>query len=56
MPDLADRIAAEGQADIIGMARTLLCDPDWPNKAKAGKDDEIVMCGLRLLQRIGRKV
>lgn len=44
MPDLADRIVAEGQADIIGMARTLLCDPDWPNKAKAGKDDEIVKC------------
>jgi len=44
MPDLADKIVAEGQADIIGMARTLLCDPDWPNKAKAGQDDEIVKC------------
>lgn len=44
MPDLAEKIVADNQADIIGMARTVLCDPDWPNKAREGKDDEIVKC------------
>ena len=44
MPDLAEEIVAQGRADFVGMARTLFADPDWPNKAKAGKPDEIVKC------------
>lgn len=44
MPDLAEEILATGKADIIGMARTLFADPDWPIKAKEGRDDEIVKC------------
>ncbi|MGD0238593.1 MAG: NADH:flavin oxidoreductase [Syntrophorhabdales bacterium] len=44
MPDLAEEVLGQGKADIIGMARTLFADPDWPAKAKAGKDDEIVKC------------
>ena len=44
MPDLAEEVLEQGKADIIGMARTLFADPDWPVKAKAGKDDEIVKC------------
>lgn len=44
MPDLAEDILATGKADIIGMARTLFADPDWPVKAKKGRDDEIVKC------------
>jgi NADPH-dependent glutamate synthase beta subunit-like oxidoreductase/2,4-dienoyl-CoA reductase-like NADH-dependent reductase (Old Yellow Enzyme family) len=43
-PDLAEKILAEGKADIIGMARTLLCDPDWPNKSYQGREDTIVKC------------
>ena len=43
-PDLAEEILEQGRADIIGMARALLCDPDWPLKAKEGRDDEIVKC------------
>jgi 2,4-dienoyl-CoA reductase-like NADH-dependent reductase (Old Yellow Enzyme family) len=44
MPDLAEEIVALGKADFVGMARTLLADPDWPAKAKAGKADTIVKC------------
>ena len=44
MPDLAEEILARGKADFVGMARTLLADPDWPTKAKTGKPDEIVKC------------
>lgn len=44
VPDLAEEIIEEGRADVIGMARTILSDPDWPNKAREGRDDEIVKC------------
>lgn len=44
MPDLAEEILREERADIIGMARTILADPDWPIKARDGRDDEIVKC------------
>ena len=43
-PDLAERILQQGKADIIGMARTLFADPDWPVKARNGNDDDIVIC------------
>lgn len=44
MPDLADEIIGQERADIVGMARTILADPDWPRKAREGRDDEIVKC------------
>jgi 2,4-dienoyl-CoA reductase-like NADH-dependent reductase (Old Yellow Enzyme family) len=43
-PDVAEKILSDGKADIIGMARTLFADPDWPIKAKEGKEDDIVVC------------
>jgi len=43
-PELAEEILEERKADIIGMARILLADPDWPIKAKEGRADEIVKC------------
>jgi 2,4-dienoyl-CoA reductase-like NADH-dependent reductase (Old Yellow Enzyme family) len=43
-PEQAERIIQEGKADIVGLCRPLLCDPDWPNKGKAGKDEDIVLC------------
>jgi NADPH-dependent glutamate synthase beta subunit-like oxidoreductase/2,4-dienoyl-CoA reductase-like NADH-dependent reductase (Old Yellow Enzyme family) len=43
-PELAEEILEKGRADIIGMARALLADPDWPTKAKEGRADEIVKC------------
>ena len=43
-PHEAERVLAQGKADLIGLCRPLLCDPDWPNKAKEGKSKEIVRC------------
>lgn len=43
-PDDAERIIAEGKADIVAMARTIIADPDWANKARHGKKDEIRPC------------
>ena len=43
-PKLAEEILEHGKADIIGMARALLADPDWPTKAREGRADEIVKC------------
>ena len=43
-PELAEQILREGKADIIGMARALLCDPDWPIKTREDRAGEIVKC------------
>lgn len=43
-PVQAEQILANNQADFVGMARALICDPEWPNKARAGKIDEIRKC------------
>jgi 2,4-dienoyl-CoA reductase-like NADH-dependent reductase (Old Yellow Enzyme family)/thioredoxin reductase len=51
-PAQMEQIIANGQADIIALARALLADPELPNKAKRGKDDEIVHC-LRCFDCIG---
>lgn len=43
-PVVAENILAEGKADLIGMGRALLADPELPNKAMEGRIDEIVPC------------
>jgi 2,4-dienoyl-CoA reductase-like NADH-dependent reductase (Old Yellow Enzyme family)/NADH dehydrogenase FAD-containing subunit len=43
-PVVAEKALAEGKADLIGMARALLADPELPIKARYGKVDEIVPC------------
>ena len=44
MPETAEKILAEGDADMISMARPFLADPEWVNKAKEDKSDEINTC------------
>ncbi|MEO8811265.1 MAG: FAD-dependent oxidoreductase, partial [Rhodanobacter sp.] len=44
MPDVAERILAGGEADMVSMARPLLADPAWANKAKAGRSERINTC------------
>lgn len=44
MPDEAEQILANGEADCIAMARALLADPEWPEKARNGQENEIVPC------------
>jgi 2,4-dienoyl-CoA reductase-like NADH-dependent reductase (Old Yellow Enzyme family) len=43
-PALAEEILQQGKADLIGLARALICDPEWPKKAKEGREEEIVRC------------
>lgn len=43
-PLIAERILAEGQADMIGMSRALICDPELPRKAMAGQLEDIRYC------------
>lgn len=43
-PEAAEEILASGKADLVSMARPLLADPDFLNKAAAGRADEINTC------------
>lgn len=44
MPDVAERILANGGADMVSLARPLLADPQWPNKARTGRARAINTC------------
>ncbi len=44
MPETAEKILSEGDADMISMARPFLADPEWVNKAAEEKSDEINTC------------
>ena len=44
MPDVAERVLAEGCADMVSMARPFLADPDFVAKAEAGRSDLIAPC------------
>ncbi|WP_342243623.1 oxidoreductase [Pseudomonas sp. OTU5201] len=43
-PQEAETILARGQADVCGMTRALICDPQMPNKAAAGRSDDVRAC------------
>ncbi len=43
-PEVAERILAEGSADMVSMARPLLADPEFVRKAAEGRADEINTC------------
>ncbi|MGW0468653.1 FAD-dependent oxidoreductase [Streptomyces sp. NPDC003027] len=43
-PEVAERILAEGRADIVSMARPFLADPDFVAKAAADRADTINTC------------
>jgi 2,4-dienoyl-CoA reductase-like NADH-dependent reductase (Old Yellow Enzyme family)/thioredoxin reductase len=43
-PALLEEILASGKADVVEMARGLICDPDLPNKARDGRTDEVTRC------------
>lgn len=43
-PEVAEEILAHGDADMISMARPLLADPEFVNKAAEGRADEINTC------------
>ena len=43
-PDLAEKALRDEMCDMIMLARPLLADPQWANKAYAGRVDEICPC------------
>ncbi|MCC7101307.1 MAG: NADH:flavin oxidoreductase [Rubrivivax sp.] len=43
-PDDAERVLAEGSADIVAIARGLLADPAWPRKVREGRREQIAQC------------
>ena len=43
-PLLAERILAEGKADLIAICTPLVADPEWPLKAREGRIDDIRLC------------
>jgi dimethylglycine catabolism A len=42
--ELAEKVLARGQGDLIGMARALLADPDLPKKWARGDEERVVRC------------
>ena len=43
-PEIAEQVLAEGDADMVSMARPFLADPDFVNKAAADRSDTINTC------------
>jgi 2,4-dienoyl-CoA reductase (NADPH2) len=43
-PGLAEQVLARGEADMISMARPLLADPDFVEKARRGRAEDINTC------------
>ncbi|MBT4486383.1 MAG: oxidoreductase, partial [Rhodospirillaceae bacterium] len=43
-PQIAEQVLADGQADMCGMTRAMISDPQMPQKAQAGHFDDIRAC------------
>jgi len=43
-PQIAEQVLASGSADMCGMTRAMIADPEMANKARAGKVDDIRAC------------
>jgi 2,4-dienoyl-CoA reductase (NADPH2) len=44
MPEVAEQVLVDGCADLVSLARPLLADPNFVNKAAAGKREDINTC------------
>jgi len=58
-PAVAREALTASQADLIGLARPLLADPDWVRKVEAGDEEAILLCaachqGCLAQLRVGR--
>ncbi|MET0782536.1 MAG: FAD-dependent oxidoreductase [Microbacterium sp.] len=54
-PSIAESILADGAADMIGMVRALIADPELPRKTRDGRAGEIRMCvGLSECHHAGK--
>ena len=55
-PHLAEKILQDGQGDMVNMVRALIADPELPNKAREGRDDDIrhcIACNQGCIGRMG---
>jgi 2,4-dienoyl-CoA reductase-like NADH-dependent reductase (Old Yellow Enzyme family) len=43
-PAMAEEVLRRGAADLVGMTRALIADPDLPAKARAGRREDIRLC------------
>ncbi|MFC1535479.1 FAD-dependent oxidoreductase, partial [Thermodesulfobacteriota bacterium] len=43
-PRLAEQILEQDKADLIGLGRGLIADPEWPKKSQGGREREIRHC------------
>ncbi|MFY9493981.1 MAG: FAD-dependent oxidoreductase [Limnochordia bacterium] len=43
-PAQAEELIASGTVDMVAFGRSFFADPDWPNKAKEGRPEDIVPC------------
>ncbi|MCK4791000.1 MAG: FAD-dependent oxidoreductase, partial [Desulfobacteraceae bacterium] len=43
-PEFAEQIISEGKIDFVSLGRGLLADPYWPQKAREGREKEIIPC------------
>jgi 2-enoate reductase len=44
IPQLAEKLIAEGKADMVALGRPLLADPYWAKKAFEGREEDITPC------------
>lgn len=43
-PEICEEVLEDGQADLVGLGRVQLCDPDFVKKVKEDRVDEIMHC------------
>lgn len=54
-PEIANKAIKDGVIDAVGIGRGLVADPEWPNKVKSGKDEEVrpcIYCNIGCLGRV----
>ena len=55
-PHLAEKILSDGHADMIGMVRAQICDPEIVNKTREGRIEDIrycIACNQGCIGRVG---
>jgi 2-enoate reductase len=55
-PETAENILSDKKADFIGIGRSLIADPEWPNKAREGKSDDIRACLICNEHCLGKRI
>lgn len=53
-PDAAEQLLREGACDFVSLVRSQIADPDWSNKAKEGRKEDIRPC-IRCLRCLSKR-